>query len=160
MGHPLRMRIIRLCLDEARTNKELADLLRKDPATVLHHVRILARHGFIEAAPPRNGNRGALEKPYRTTGLSLRLDVEAHEPDELARRVELAVVDAFRAELDEAGAGALRTQTRMPLRLNQASQEEMSKQLQELLAQFINRNDADGERLSLLLSMHVRPAAG
>lgn len=165
MGHPLRMRILRLCLDEPRTNKALADLLRKDPATILHHVRLLVEHGFLRAEPVRTGQRGALEKPYRTTGLSWRLELLADDqPAGLAGRVEQAVVDAYRAELTDAlgefGPRALRTQTRAPLRLNERSQAELNERLEAVLADFLDRNDADGERLSFLVSMHVRPKAG
>ena len=53
MAHPLRLRIIRLCLHEALTNKQLADHLDQDPATVLHHVRTLCAAGFLEAEPAR-----------------------------------------------------------------------------------------------------------
>src|SRR4051794_4556913 len=41
LSHPLRLRILRLCLDEPKTNRELADRLDANPATVLHHVRTL-----------------------------------------------------------------------------------------------------------------------
>jgi DNA-binding transcriptional ArsR family regulator len=166
MGHPLRMRILRLCLDESRTNKELADLLGKDPATILHHVRMLVDHGFLRAEDPRTGARGALEKPYRATGLSWRLDLldGEQQPADLARRVELAVVDAYRAELaealDELGAGALQLQTRAPLRLNDRAREELRQRYEALLADFLDRDDPDGQRLSLLVSMHVRRSAG
>jgi DNA-binding transcriptional ArsR family regulator len=165
MGHPLRMRILRLCLDESRTNKELADLLRKDPATILHHVRLLVEHGFLRPEPPRTGARGALEKPYRATGLSWKLDLLTEEPPPaLAARVELAVVDAYRAELDEAlaefGPHALREQTRTTLRLDEASRRELTERMKEVVADFLDRNDPDGERLSFFVSMHRRPPAG
>jgi DNA-binding transcriptional ArsR family regulator len=164
MGHPLRMRILRLCLDESRTNKELADLLGKDPATILHHVRMLVDHGFLRAEAPRTGARGALEKPYRATGLSWRLDLLGDTQPELARQVELAVIDAYRAELAEAlddlGPGALQLQTRAPLRLNERSREELRQRYEGLLADFLDRDDADGERLSLFVSLHVRRSTG
>src|SRR5688572_24396906 len=79
MAHPLRLRIIRLCLHEARTNKELAEHLGKDPATTLYHVRLLVRTGFLRAEPVRTGDRGALEKPYRSTGKSWTLSVSRPE---------------------------------------------------------------------------------
>ena len=39
---PLRMRIriLRMCLDEPLTNAQIAGRLGRDPASVLHHVRI------------------------------------------------------------------------------------------------------------------------
>ena len=42
----VRLRILRLCWDEPRTNKEIAARLDRNPATVLHHVRTLVDTGF------------------------------------------------------------------------------------------------------------------
>ena len=75
LAHPLRLRILRLCLRDSLTNKQLADRLGKDPATTLHHVRTLLRSGFLEAEPPRTGETGALEKPYRSTNKSWALSI-------------------------------------------------------------------------------------
>ena len=68
LGHPLRLRILRLTLDHPMTNKELARRLRRDPGTVLHHVKRLVDGGFLAADPVRTGKRGAIERPYRATG--------------------------------------------------------------------------------------------
>ena len=67
LASPLRMRILRLCLHESRTNKELADELGINPGTLLHHVRTLLDTGFLSAEPPRRGPRGAREVPYLAT---------------------------------------------------------------------------------------------
>src|SRR5213083_669880 len=96
LSNPLRLRILRLCLDEALTNKQLADRLEKDPATVLHHVRTLVNTGFLAVEGVRTGAKGALEKPYRSTGKSWRLDVGGAGD---ATTGFLAVVDAFRDEV-------------------------------------------------------------
>src|SRR5690606_7965094 len=71
----LRLRILRLCLDEPLTNKEIADRLGRDPGTTLHHVRRLAERGFLQAQPARRGARGAKEIPYLATGKSFRTPV-------------------------------------------------------------------------------------
>src|SRR4029453_1203584 len=76
LAHPLRMRILRLCLDQALTNKQLAEGLDKDPGTVLHHVRTLVKTGFLVPDEVRQGPKGALEKPYRATGKSWTLSLE------------------------------------------------------------------------------------
>ncbi|MCZ4151096.1 ArsR family transcriptional regulator, partial [Escherichia coli] len=67
LSSPLRLRILRLCLHESRTNKEIADILDLNPATSLHHVRTLVSNGYLAAEEPRRGNRGAKEVPYRST---------------------------------------------------------------------------------------------
>src|SRR5688572_19297630 len=92
MAHPLRLRILRLCLHEPLTNKEIADRLGADPATTLHHVRMLLGTGFLAVEEVRTGARGALEKPYRATGKSWVLSVT--RPEDRAAG-ELAVLDAL-----------------------------------------------------------------
>ena len=59
LASALRMRILRVCLWEPRTNKEIATVLGRDPATTLHHVRLLTRTGFLAAQPERRGARGS-----------------------------------------------------------------------------------------------------
>src|SRR4029453_10106582 len=76
LSHPLRMRILRLCLDQALTNKELAEWLDKDPGTVLHHVRTLVKTGFLIPDEVRQGAQGGVEKPYRATHRSWNLSLE------------------------------------------------------------------------------------
>jgi predicted ArsR family transcriptional regulator len=68
LAHPVRLRILRLCLDREMTNKELADKLGIAPGTALRHVRELLATGFLAAGEVRTGRRGALERPYRSTG--------------------------------------------------------------------------------------------
>ena len=65
LSSPLRMRILRLCAFEARTNKELADVLGVNPGTMLHHVRTLVQTDFLAAEPARLGRQGAREVPPR-----------------------------------------------------------------------------------------------
>ena len=98
LGHPLRLRILRLTLDHPMTNKELARRLRRDPGTVLHHVKRLVDGGFLAADPVRTGKRGAIERPYRATGKSweVRMAPSTHHA--------AAVIEAVRAEILEAGA--------------------------------------------------------
>ena len=64
LSSPLRLRILRLCLHQSRTNKEIAELLGLNPASSLHHVRTLVRTGFLVAEERRKGRRGATEVPY------------------------------------------------------------------------------------------------
>ena len=100
LAHPLRMRILRLCLDQALTNKQLAEWLGKDPGTVLHHVRTLVKTGFLVPDEVRQGEKGALEKPYRATGKSWTLSLEESPvPEGIDAQ---AMLEAFQAELAEA----------------------------------------------------------
>jgi DNA-binding transcriptional ArsR family regulator len=157
MSHPLRLRILRLCLHESLTNKELADRLGKPPASVLHHVRLLVETGFLRADRPRTGARGALEKPYRATGKSWTLSVEGFPAD--ARQVShLAMVDAMREELVAAGPDSVRELSRLGLRLDDDAADELHRRLEELIHEFADRSDDSGGALySLFVSLHIRP---
>jgi DNA-binding CsgD family transcriptional regulator len=152
LANPLRMRILRLCLDQALTNKELAVRLDRDPGTVLHHVRALVRTGFLAPEEVRQGEKGALEKPYRATGKSWSLSLEDTAAELTASQ---AMLEAFLAELDEAGPGAATGFNRLALTLNKASLQELQGRLHAILDEFAARPaDPDGQPYGLLLAMH------
>ena len=155
LAHPLRLRILRLCLDQARTNKELADHLGKDPATVLHHVRTLVKTGFLTPGDARTGAGGALEKPYVTTRKSWSLDTSPTAEDDA---VSMAMVHAFWDEVVEAGPNAFIDLVRLGLRLDTASQEELRRRVFEVIDEFAQRPpDEEGEPVALFLAVHRRP---
>src|SRR3954465_15887485 len=109
----VRLRILRLCLHEALTNKEIAARLGRNPATVLHHVRTLVRTGFLAADGERRGTRGAREVPYRATGKSWVLDVVDEKQE---RAAGIALVEAFLDDARRVGFENVDS-TRMGLRL-------------------------------------------
>jgi len=152
MANPLRLRILRLCLHDALTNKQIADRLGKDPATTLHHVRLLVRTGFLAAEPVRTGARGALEKPYRATGKSWNLSVS--RPEDKAVEV-LASIDAFRAEVLEAGPEGWLAGGRLGLKLSDERYEELARKLEELVKGYADApDDDDGQRYGLFVNLH------
>jgi predicted ArsR family transcriptional regulator len=155
LSHPLRMRILRLCLDEALTNKQLAARLGRDPGTVLHHVRTLVRTGFLVPEEVRQGEKGALEKPYRATGRSWSLSLDVDPATE--HTASQAMLEAFLAELAEAGPGAATGFNRLALTLNKASRDELQDRVLAILDEFVTRDpDPDGEPYGLLFAMHRR----
>jgi predicted ArsR family transcriptional regulator len=154
LAHPDRWRIIRLTLDAALTNKELAERLGRDPATTLHHVRTLVATGFLEAQVARRGARGAREIPYRSTGKSWTLDIGEAKDD-----YSLAIVDAFRAELLESPP-AERHYARLGLRLTRAQREALEERLDALVEELASMSPADGgEPCALFVAVHSRPEA-
>lgn len=150
LAHPLRLRIIRLCLDEALTNRELADRLGEQPATVLYHVRTLVKTGFVVAEDERRGRRGAREIPYRSTRKSWSL---SFEPD-LAGNV--AVIDAARAEIMEAGPESVLQLVRLGIRLRPEQLDEIDRRLGELMNEVLAAEDPEGEPIGILLAVHRR----
>jgi DNA-binding transcriptional ArsR family regulator len=141
-AHPLRLRILRLCGQQPMTNKQLADRLDSQPGTTLYHVRLLVEAGLLEPAPIRTGTSGALEKPYRSTGQSWWLsgygDTDAGESyDDRDDESSLATIEAFQAELREAGPGSVRTSARFMLHLSEEEVRELDRRILEVLDEYI-----------------------
>lgn len=149
MASPLRLRILRLCLDQPLTNKQIAEALGRDPASVLYHVRRLVRTGFLAAEGERRGSRGAREVPYRATGKSWVLDVVDPVQD---RAKTVALVEAFVQDAHRVGFANV-DGTRMGLRLTPAEHEELTGRLAELVEDF-RRRRSDGEPWSLFVGLH------
>ncbi|HST67039.1 MAG TPA: helix-turn-helix domain-containing protein [Mycobacteriales bacterium] len=149
LASTLRLRILRLCLDVALTNKEIAERLDRDPASVLHHVRTLVRTGFLSAEPERRGTRGAREVPYRATGKSWIMDVADDAGMGIQSRT---MVQAFIEDVQRVGLHNVDS-TRMGLRLTPAEHEELTRRLYELVEDFRTRQ-SDGEPWSLFTALH------
>jgi DNA-binding transcriptional ArsR family regulator len=150
LAHPLRLRILRLCLDTPLTNRQLADRLAEQPATVLYHVRTLVRSGFLVAEAERRGRRGAREIPYRSTrkswGLSFEPDLAGH----------MAVLDAARAEIVEAGSESVLEFARLGVRLRPDRLEDLRHRLMALISEVSQDDEPDGEPIGILLAVHRR----
>jgi DNA-binding transcriptional ArsR family regulator len=153
LGSPIRLRILRLCLHEELTNQQLAARLECDPSTLHYHARILLDTGFLEPADPRHGPTGALEKPYRSTGLSWTLDLGTENVD-----ATLAMLDAFRAEFAEAGPDSVESLSRFVLHLDDAAREEMAGRIRAILDEYTTTDDerraAGQPRLGGLFALH------
>jgi DNA-binding transcriptional ArsR family regulator len=153
LANPLRLRILRLCLDASLTNKQLADRLGKDPATVLHHVRVLVETGFLSADAVRSGAKGALEKPYRATGKSWEINV-GETSDEATW---LAGIDALRAEVQEAGPpDPMVASFRLGIRLSPERLGELVERVGALGEEYAFNDDEDGEPLGFSVYLHRR----
>lgn len=145
----VRLRILRLCLSEALTNREIAARLGRNPATVLHHVRTLVDTGFLAAEPVRRGARGAREVPYRATGKSWLMDIDDHPP---SRRDPMLA--AFLEEVAAVGEENLLS-SRLGLRLTAPDLEEFRSRLDRLLDEYARRpQDASAPRWSVYVGMH------
>jgi DNA-binding transcriptional ArsR family regulator len=149
LSSPLRLRILRLCLDTALTNKQIAEALDKDPASVLYHVRRLVRSGFLAAEDARRGARGAREVPYRATGKSWALDVVDTALDRLRAN---ALLEAFLEDARRVGPANVES-SRLGLRLTPDEYEELKQRLADLLNDFAGRS-SDGEPWSLFVGLH------
>ncbi|HEY1530162.1 MAG TPA: winged helix-turn-helix domain-containing protein [Galbitalea sp.] len=145
LASPLRMRILRLCLHEARTNKELAAELDINPGTLLHHVRSLVSTGFLVAEDARPGPRGAREIPYRATGRSWRSGGQAMGP---------TLVETFLQEIEGLPAEDVHI-TRLGVKLNESNRRELVNRFHALFEEYKDRGpDPDGSPISLMFAEH------
>lgn len=150
LASSIRLRILRQCLDNALTNKEIAARLQANPATVLHHVRKLVKTGFLAAEPTRPGPRGSTEIPYRATGKSWEMDIR----DAGVTGGRAAMIDAFLEEI-RLGDPEDAHLTRMGLRLSEEDKAELLGRLQEIFAEFKERGGTPGGvPYSLFLALH------
>ena len=150
LAHPLRWRILRVTLDAPLTNKEIAERLGRDPGTVLHHVRMLVRGGFLAAEPVRSGKRGALERPYRATRKSWNVRLRSDTSD------SLSLHDAVREEIQETGSDATLSSLRLAVRLNPADIDELRRRISELGEDFAARDDPAGGPIGIYAIVHRR----
>jgi DNA-binding transcriptional ArsR family regulator len=145
LASALRLRILRVCLGEAHTNKEIAQAVGRDPASTLHHVRRLVDTGFLVAQPVRRGTRGSREIPYLATRKSWQLDTPAKGP---------VLLEAFLEEVALAPAAELKT-SRLGLRLSPDEMAEFVDRLGELLDEFAKRpDDPSAPPWSVFLAIH------
>jgi len=148
LASSLRLRILRICLGEARTNKQIAVTLELDPASVLHHIRTLVRTGFLEPQPIRRGTRGAREIPYLATKKSWTLSTPAHGS---------IMLDTFLEEIGLVPATDV-DMSRLGLRLSPSNMERFRDRLRDLLDDFANLpDDASAPAWSVFVAVHPDP---
>ncbi len=100
LAHPARLAIIdALAAGEELTATQCAELTGLSPSATAYHLKLLERHGAVEAAPPRPDRR---ERPWRAAGRQIHADLDASTP---ARASAAAAVGA--ALFDATGAIAL-----------------------------------------------------
>jgi hypothetical protein len=146
LASTLRIRILRLCLDEALTNREIAQRLDRNPATVLHHVRTLVDRGFLVAEPVRRGARGSREVPYLATRKSWRTPG--------GPGMSRILIDTFLEEVALVDPQEVRI-ARLGLRLDDAGVEELVSRVQAVLEDFATRApDPDGTPYSAFWALH------
>jgi DNA-binding transcriptional ArsR family regulator len=154
LASPLRLRILRVALHEPRTNKEIAEALGRNPASVLHHVRTLVDTGFLIEQPRRRGQRGSRELPYLASGKSLAMeiggDVQVGDQDLL--------LATFLEEVRGLPPGVLDS-NRLGFQVKAADRERFVARFHDLIKEIAAMpSDPEGEPWSIYLGIH--PEAG
>ena len=153
LASTLRLRILRACLDDELTNKEIAHRVGRNPGSVLHHVRRLVDTGFLVALPERQGSRGSREIPYRATGKSWELSGFTERLPGLPSPAQV-MLQTFLEELAEAG-GEMGDASRLAVTLSVEHFEEFTERIGAIMDEFAARPpDPDGTRWSVFFAMH------
>ena len=71
-------------------------------------------------------------------------------------RIEVAVAEAFAAELREVGLAAVLENTRFAVRLRPEDRDELMQRIHQLTEDMLERDDPTGESLSVYLAVHRR----
>lgn len=139
------MRILRFCLHEPHSNREIAEEFDLNPGTSLHHVRTLLHSGLLMAIDGRPGRRGTTEIPYRATGLPWSSTMPNQGP---------ILVQAFLDDINGVNADDLGV-WRLGLKFNAETERELIARISDLLVEFKDRGpDADGRPLSIMVALH------
>ncbi|MEV4181866.1 helix-turn-helix domain-containing protein [Streptosporangium canum] len=90
LAHPLRMQLLELlAVEGAATATRLGELLDESPSNCSFHLRVLAKHGYIEPAPGRTGRN----RPWRLIDIHQSWTAEQH--DEAGRTAASALSAAL-----------------------------------------------------------------
>lgn len=139
------MRILRFCLHETHSNREIAEEFDLNPGTSLHHVRSLLHTGLLAAEDGRPGRRGTTEIPYRATGLSW----SSSMPNQGPILIQTFLDDIHGIDADDLGVW------RLGFKFNKATEHELNARITQLLVEFKDRGpDADGRPLSIMVAVH------
>ncbi len=104
LSDPLRMQILEVTVEAARTVKEIAQTLHTMPSKLYYHVNMLEEHGVLRVASTRIVS-GIIEKRYRAVARRLRVDRVLLDPttsghDEVLDLLLYSILDTTRRDLD------------------------------------------------------------
>ncbi|MFI6742342.1 ArsR/SmtB family transcription factor [Nonomuraea sp. NPDC050451] len=104
LAHPARLMILnRLGLEGSATATEVAEIAGITPSAASYHLRMLAKYGFVEDAPPRGDGR---ERLWKSVNKPISVGVKpGDQPD--VRDAKVTLMLAFRREANEEADRAL-----------------------------------------------------
>jgi len=153
MAHPLRLRILRLCLQRRDDEQGARRPAPPGPRDVLHHVRLLVRTGFLVPDLVRTGARRSRESPTAPRK-SWVLSVETPEQGKVE---QAAVLDALegRAPRTRARRRPRRCAHGCPTQSGEG--EALSGRIEKLIQDLANEPDEpDGEKFGFYVTWHRR----
>ncbi|MEV0233586.1 metalloregulator ArsR/SmtB family transcription factor [Nonomuraea sp. NPDC050786] len=104
LAHPARLMILsRLGVEGSATATEVAEIAGITPSAASYHLRMLAKYGFVEDAPPRGDGR---ERLWKTVDTPISVGVLPGDQPEV-RDAKVSLMLAFRREANEEADRAL-----------------------------------------------------
>ncbi len=111
LAHPARLTILnRLGADGSATATEVAQVAGITPSAASYHLRMLAKYGFVEDAPPRGDGR---ERLWRLTDRRLAVGLDAADRPDVREAKDL-LIRAVRRDADNELERALAAATQEP----------------------------------------------
>ncbi|MEO3875115.1 winged helix-turn-helix domain-containing protein [Nonomuraea sp. B12E4] len=155
LAHPARLTILTRLGEGSATATEVAEGAGITPSAASYHLRMLAKYGFVEDAPPRGDGR---ERVWKATGGGpLSVGVAPDDQPEV-RDAKVALIAVFRRDAEEEARRALANMDREPeewrdatqfsrfrLRLDADEMAGLSRAIGELLEPYAARNRGEDE---------------
>ncbi|MEV4807113.1 helix-turn-helix domain-containing protein [Nonomuraea sp. NPDC049421] len=111
LAHPARLAILqRLGSHGSATATEVAEGAGITPSAASYHLRMLAKYGFVEDAPPRGDGR---ERLWKSAERKFSVGIEPEDQPEV-RAAKQMLIEAFRRAANEEAERALQTIEREP----------------------------------------------
>ncbi|MFG1707669.1 ArsR/SmtB family transcription factor [Nonomuraea sp. M3C6] len=155
LAHPARLMILdRLAVEGSATATEVAEGAGITPSAASYHLRMLAKYGFVEDAPPRGDGR---ERLWQSVDAPLSVGVHPDDQPEV-RDAKVSVMTAFLREANEAAGRAMAHVDREPdewrdvtrfsrtrIRVDAEELARLSEAIEKLLEPYVARNRGEKE---------------
>lgn len=155
LAHPARLAILnRLGDGVSATATEVAEIAGITPSAASYHLRMLAKYGFVEDAPPRGDGR---ERLWKASDRRLAISLLPEDRPEVREAKDL-LIRAVRREADrelERALGAVGREpeewrkairfSRTVLRLGAAEMAHLNEEIEKLLAPYTARRRSEQE---------------
>jgi DNA-binding transcriptional ArsR family regulator len=155
LAHPARLAILsKLGVGGAATATELAEVAGVSPSAASYHLRMLAKYGFVQDAPPRGDGR---ERLWRAVDRPLGVGMLPDDQPE-AREAKGLLIQALRRQADDEAERALAVLDREPsewreatrfsrvvLRVDAAELAWLNQEIEKLLEPYIARRRSQAD---------------
>ncbi|MEV0997549.1 helix-turn-helix domain-containing protein [Nonomuraea sp. NPDC050202] len=153
LAHPARLMILnRLRVEGSATATEVAEIAGITPSAASYHLRMLAKYGFVEDAPPRGDGR---ERLWRGVDRPLSVGVRPDDQPEV-RAAKVLLITAIRRDANEEADRALASSdleseewrdvtlfNRHRLRVDAGELAELNRQIEKLLEPYFARDRSE-----------------